>query len=330
MNILFIGGTGIISSACVRRAVEKGFRLTLLNRGKTERSLPDGVENLRGDISDEQAVEALLKNRSFDAVVDWIAFTPDHVTRDIRLFSGKTKQYVFISSASAYQTPPSSLPVTESTLLCNPYWKYSQEKIACEDLLIHAYRENGFPVTIVRPSHTYDERSLPFHYGYTVVDRMRRGKKSLIHGDGTSLWTLTHHKDFAVGLAGLLANPQAVGEIFHITSDESLTWNQIYQIIADAAGATLNPVHIPSDLWAAYDEEYGPNLLGDKSHCMIFDNSKIKRFVPEFNCIIPFYQGAREIIAWYDAHPEAKKVDKKVDRLLDTIMDNYQKAWPKR
>ncbi|MFC1569816.1 SDR family oxidoreductase [bacterium] len=329
MNILFIGGTGIISSACVQWAVEKGFKLTLLNRGKTDRKIPEGIEVLYGDISDESNIASLLKDRTFDSIVDWIAFTPDQAERDIRLFQDKTSQYIYISSASAYQTPPTSLPVAESTPLHNPFWKYSQDKIACEDLLIKTYKETGFPITIVRPSHTYDERTLPIHYGYTIVDRMRKGKKVIIQGDGTSLWTLTHHTDFAKGFVGLLANPQAIGDIFHITSDEILSWNQIYDMIANAANATLNAVHIPSDLWAVYDDDYGPNLLGDKSHSMIFDNSKIKRLVPEFNCIIPFYQGAQEIICWYDSHPEAKLVDKKVDQLMDSIIENYQKAWPR-
>ncbi|MBN2104099.1 SDR family oxidoreductase [bacterium] len=329
MNILFIGGTGIISSASVWRAVEKGFHVTLLNRGQTDRSLPKGVEVIRGDISDETAVVSLLKGRTFDSVTDWIAFTPDQVERDIRLFEGKTGQYIFISSASAYQTPPVRLPVTESTPLRNPFWKYSRDKIACEDLLKKTYRSYGFPITIVRPSHTYDERTLPFHYRYTIVDRMRKGKKVIIHGDGTSLWTMTHHRDFARGFVGLLANPLTIGEAFHITSDEVLTWNQIYQMIAEAAGARLNAVHIPSDLLASYDPEYGPNLLGDKSHSMIFDNSKIKCVVPEFNCIIPFHWGAREILAWYNTHQEACLVDKNADRLMDTIIENYNHTRPK-
>ena len=329
MNILFIGGTGIISSACTRRAIEKGFEVTLLNRGKTDRTPPEGAEVLHGDISDETGIAALLKGRTFDSVTDWIAFTPDQVKRDIRLFRGKTGQYIFISSASAYQTPPASLPVTESTPLRNPFWQYSRDKIACEDVLTDFYRAEEFPITIVRPSHTYDERTLPFHYRYTVVNRMREGKKVIIHGDGTSLWTLTHHRDFATGFTGLLGNPEAIGDVFHITSDEALTWNRIYQTIADAAGTTLKAVHIPSELLASYDQEYGSALLGDKSHSMIFDNSKIRRLVPEFTCIIPFHQGAREMMAWYDAHSEARVVDLKTDRLMDTIIDNYNHAWPK-
>ena len=330
MKILFIGGTGIISSACTRLAAEKGVELTILNRGKTDRHIPETVEGIRADYSDEHQVRNLLGNRCFDVVVDWIAFRPEQVKQDISLFQGKTGQYIFISSASAYQTPPAHQPVTESTPLGNPFWLYSQNKIACENLLITAWRESDFPVTIVRPSHTYDECTLPFHYRYTVVARMRRGEKTIIHGDGTSLWTLTHHTDFARGFIGLCGHPQAVGDVFHITSDESLTWNQIYRIVADAAKGTLDPVHIPSELLAAWDHEYGPNLLGDKSHSMIFDNSKIKRLVPEFNCLVPFHRGAAEIMAWYDEHPEMQIVDTRVDQMMDRIITSYRNLWPER
>jgi nucleoside-diphosphate-sugar epimerase len=330
MKMLFIGGTGIISSACTILAAEKGIELTVLNRGKTDRAIPGSVEMIRGDYSDEKQIRSLLGKRSFDVVVNWIAFRPAQVEKDIRLFHGKTGQYIFISSASAYQTPPSHLPVTESTPLGNPFWLYSQEKIACENLLINAWRESDFPVTIVRPSHTYDERTLPFHYRFTVVARMRQGKKIIIHGDGTSLWTLTHHTDFARGFIGLCGHPRAVGDVFHITSDEILTWNQIYRTVADAAGGVLNPVHIPSELLAAWDEENGPNLLGDKSHSLIFDNSKIKRLVPEFNCLIPFHHGAAEIIAWYDAHPEMQTVDPLIDQMMDKMITRYLSLWPER
>ncbi len=328
MKVLFIGGTGIISSACTALAAEKGMQVTLLNRGKSDRRIPEEVEVVHADIDDRNVIRNLLKGRTFDTVVDWIAFTPDQVERDIGYFRDITKQYIFISSASAYQTPPQSLPVTESTPLFNPVWEYSQNKIACESRLMKSFSETGFPVTIVRPSHTYDERTLPFHYRYTVIDRMRRGSKIIVHGDGTSLWTLTHHRDFAKGFTGLIGNPQAIGEAFHITSDEHLTWNQIYGIMAEAAGGRFEPVHIPSDLLAAWDDEYGPNLLGDKSHSMIFDNRKIKRLVPGFQCTIPFYQGAREIMAWYDSHPEAGIADSGVNRLMDTIIEKFQSAWP--
>ena len=331
MKVLFIGGTGIISSACTRLALERGLDLYLLNRGKTTKRgpLPEGVKVLMGDIRDKASAQVALGQHQFDAVVDWIAFTTEHIELDLDLFRGRTKQYIFISSASAYQTPPAGLPVTESTVLDNPFWEYSRNKIACEERLVRAYREQKFPITIVRPSHTYDKTLLPFDGGYTVVHRMRQGKPVIVLGDGTSLWTLTHHRDFAHAFVGLLGNPHAIGESFHITGDEWLSWNQIFQLVAEAAGVP-NPklVQIPSELIAAYEPNLGDGLLGDKSHSMIFDNSKIKRVVPDYVARIPFSQGVREIMAWYDADPARQMVDPKVDALIDKIIENYQKAWP--
>lgn len=320
MRVLFIGGTGIISSACTELALKRGIELYLLNRGESTRPAPRGAKHLRADVRRPDSVTSALGSLEFDAVVDWIAFTPDQVQRDIDLLASRTCQYVFISSASAYQTPPRFLPVTESTPLHNPFWEYSRNKAACEALLLEAYRRDGFPMTVVRPSHTYDRTLLPFHGGYTNVARMRAGKKVVVHGDGTSLWTLTHHADFAVGLVGLLGNPHALGETFHITSDEWLSWNQIYEIIAQAAGAEPHLVHIPSDLIAVYDPEWGASLLGDKAHSMIFDNRKIKRVVPDFQPHIPFWQGVHEIIAWYDAKPERQVVDADFDLLQDRLI----------
>jgi nucleoside-diphosphate-sugar epimerase len=256
-------------------------------------------------------------------VVNFVAFTPQHVETDLALFRGRTKQYIFISSASAYQTPPVHWPTTESTPLRNPYWAYSRDKIACEERLTRAYREDGFPVTIVRPSHTYDQTSLPLDGKYTVLHRMRVGKPVIVHGDGTSLWTLTHHRDFAKGFVGLLGNPHAVGEAIHITSDEVVTWNQIVDIIADAAGVTAQIVHMPSERIAAFDAQWGAGLLGDKAHSMVFDNTKIKRLVPEYVATIPFHGGAAEIIAWYDSHPAAQQVDAVLDQLMDTMIAAY-------
>jgi nucleoside-diphosphate-sugar epimerase len=250
------------------------------------------------------------------------------VEADIQLFRDRTEQYIFISSASAYQTPPAALPVTESTPLYNPYWDYSRAKIACEDRLLRAYRDEGFPITIVRPSHTYDKTLLPVHGGYTVIDRMRKGKKVIVHGDGTSLWVLTHHTDFARAFVGLLGNHRAIGEVFHITSDELLTWNQIFTLLAHAAGCQAHIVHVPSDLIAAFHPEWGAGLLGDKAHSMIFDNSKIKRLVPDFVATIPFWRGAEEIIAWYDADPARQTVDENLDRLMDQIIHACESAWP--
>jgi nucleoside-diphosphate-sugar epimerase len=247
----------------------------------------------------------------------------------LELFRERTAQYVFISSASVYQTPPASLPVTESTPLRNPFWAYSRAKIACEDRLVKAYREDGFPITIVRPSHTYDRGLLPMHGQYTIVNRMREGKKVIVHGDGTSLWTLTHHRDFAKGLVGLLGNPQAIGEVFHITSDEVLTWNLIFEIVAHAAGAQARLVHIPSELIAAFDPDWGASLLGDKAHSMIFDNSKIKRIVPDYAATIPFARGAEEIMSWFDSDLSRKIVNEEKNRVIDKIIAAYESAWPK-
>ncbi|NUM73623.1 SDR family oxidoreductase [candidate division KSB1 bacterium] len=328
LSVLFIGGTGTISSACVQLAVERGMQLCLLNRGQSERSVPPGVEILRGDIRNKDAVQKALGRRMFDAVVDWIAFTPDHIEMDLELFRGRTSQYVFISSASVYQTPPASLPVTESTPLRNPFWAYSRAKIACEDRLIKAYREENFPITIVRPSHTYDRTLFPMHGQYTILHRMRAGKNVIVHGDGASLWTLTHHRDFAKGFVGLLGLPQAIGETFHITSDEVLTWNQIFEIVAHAAGVQPRIVHIPSEFIAAFDPDWGASLLGDKTHSMIFDNTKIKRFVPDYVATIPFARGAEEIVGWYDANPAKKILDEKTDQLIGKIIAAYESAWP--
>jgi nucleoside-diphosphate-sugar epimerase len=245
MKVLFIGGTGIISSASSQLAVDRGIDLYLLNRGQSVRSAPKEAKILQGDIRDPKSVQQALGDHHFDAVVNWIAFTTEHIEIDLNLFRGRTHQYIFISSASAYQTPPASLPVTESTALQNPHWLYSRNKIACEERLVRAYREEGFPMTIVRPSHTYDRTMLPVQGRYTSVDRMRKGKKVIVHGDGTSLWVLTHHQDFARGFVGLLGNNHAIGDAFHITSDEVLTWNQIYELVASAAGVEAQILHVP-------------------------------------------------------------------------------------
>lgn len=323
MKVLFIGGTGVISSACSELALARGIELYLLNRGESVRPAPAGARLLRGDIRDLAAAANALAGHRFDVVVDWIAYRPEHVAADIALFRGRTGQYIFISSASAYQKPISSLPITESTLLDNPFWQYSRDKIACEMLLVKAYREEKFPFTIVRPSHTYDRTKLPVAGGYTSVARMRQGKPVIVHGDGTSLWVLTHHRDFAVGFVGLLGNPRAIGEAFHITSDELLTWNQIYTIVGRAAGVEPQLVHVPSEVIARHDPEWGAGLLGDKAHSVIFDNSKIKRFVPDFVASIPFARGAEEIMAWYDADPTRQVVNAQMDALMDELVARW-------
>jgi nucleoside-diphosphate-sugar epimerase len=331
MNVLFVGGTGIISSACARLALARGIDLTMLCRGKTGRHpVPSGAKVLHGDVRDAQSVRSALGDQHFDVVVQWIGFVPGHIELDLDLFRGRVGQYVFISSASAYQTPPSRLPVTESTPLHNPFWQYSRDKIACEERLTRAYRSEGFPATIVRPSHTYDPALLPPHGGWTVIDRMRRGLPVVVHGDGTSLWTLTHHEDFARAFVGLLGRSDAVGDQFHITSDEALTWNQIHEMLGQAAGATPKLVHVPSDLIAAFDPEWGESLLGDKAHIMVFDNTKIKRLVPDFRAVIPYAYGARQQIAWYDEDANRRIVEGRTNATFDRILNAYDRAWPEK
>jgi nucleoside-diphosphate-sugar epimerase len=329
MKVLFIGGTGIISSACSKLALDRGIDLYLLNRGQSHRPVPAGAKVLIGDIRDASSARAALGDHHFDAVVNWIAFTPEQVQADLELFRGRTGQYVFISSASAYQTPLAALPITESTPLRNPQWLYSRNKIACEDLLTRAYREEGFPATIVRPSHTYDHTLLPITGGWTTVARMRQGKKVFVHGDGSSLWVMTHNTDFAKGFVGLLGNPHAIGDVFHITSDELLTWNQIYELVAKAAGVEAQLVHVPSDLIAAFDANIGAGLLGDKTHSVIFDNSKIKRLVPDFVCTTPFARGIEDVLAWYDANPDRQVINPDIDSLTDRIVAAMESIWPK-
>jgi nucleoside-diphosphate-sugar epimerase len=322
LRVLFIGGTGVISAAAAERAVAVGHRLTILNRGsKTHRPVTEGAEVLKADMRDAASVRAALGNRMFDVVVDFVAFTADHAAADIELFTGRTGQYVFISSASAYQKPPARLPILESTPLRNPFWQYSRDKIACEDLLVKTYREKGFPVTIIRPSHTYDRTSIALTGGWTDIARMRAGKPVVVHGDGTSLWTLTHASDFAKALVGLFGLPQAIGDSFTITSDEYLPWNRIYEIFAEAAGAPMPQlVHIASDTIAAAAPELGPSLLGDKSHSVVFDNGKVKALVPEFTCTVPFALGARQILNWFDANPDRQIVNEGLDATFDQLI----------
>ncbi|WP_425955185.1 SDR family oxidoreductase [Xylanimonas sp. McL0601] len=323
-SVLFIGGSGIISHASVARAVAQGHRVTLLNRGlSSQRPLPDDVETLVADAGDHDAVDAALAGREFDVVAQFRAFTPDHVARDVARFTGRTGQYVFISSASAYQKPPSRVPVTESTPLVNPFWKYSRDKIACEDVLVHELRDNGFPSTIVRPSHTYDRTLIPTTGGWTDVARMRAGKPVVVHGDGTTQWTLTHSEDFAVGFVGLLGNPLAVGDTFQITGTHAPTWNQIYTWLATAAGVR-DPelVHVASETIARVLPDDADGLLGDKAHSMVFDCAKLQALVPEFGTTITYDEAAYEQIAWYDAHPEAQKIDLAQDAGFDKLVEH--------
>lgn len=324
MKVLFIGGTGIISSACSELAVLRGIELYHLNRGKSSaiRKI-EGVKTIHADIRNPDEVRQALKGHQFNAVVDWIAFTPEHIANDITLFSGITNQFIFISSASAYQTPPAKLPVTEDTLLENPFWEYSRNKIACENLLREENKKSGFPYTIVRPSHTYDKTLVPLEGGYTVLHRMKEGLPVIVHGDGTSIWTLTHHRDFAVGLVGLLGNPNALGEAFHITSDEWLSWNSIFLTLASAMNIKPRLVHIPSEIIAKYDRETGDSLLGDKAHSMIFDNSKIRKAVPDFNPCISFAEGAKEIVKWHEDHAGRLKTDDRINHYMDKLIRDF-------
>ena len=281
---------------------------------------------LAGDVRDRASAERALGDLKFDAVADFIAFETAHIEAALALFQGRTRQYVFISSASAYKKPVDHWPITEATPLSNPYWQYSRNKIACEERLLRAYREQGFPMTVVRPSHTYDRTLLPFdpyQAGYTVLKRMLAKKPIVVHGDGTSLWVLTHHKDFAKGFVGLLGQPKAIGETFHITSDEVLTWNQIFTMIGNAAGVSPTLVHVPSEVIAKHHPDWGAGLLGDKAHSVIFDNTKLKRLVPDFVASIPFRQGAEEIVEFYAKHPDFEPLRPDVDELMDRLVRDF-------
>jgi len=331
MRVLFIGGTGIISTASTALAAERGIDLTLLTRGRRAANLPAGVKTLSVDIDDQAAAASALRDASFDAVVDWIAFTPAHIERDLELFRGRTRQYIFISSASAYQKPATHYLITESTPLANPYWDYSRNKIACEDRLLKAYRDEGFPVTIVRPSLTYGETQIALAVNswaksYTVVGRMRRGKKVIVPGDGSSLWVITHNTDFAKGLVGLLGHEQAIGQAFHITTDEVMTWNQFYRIVGAAAGVEPQLVHIASDFIGACLPETLGGLIGDKAVSVVFDNTKIKRFVPGYSATVPFGQGIRRTLAWFDADPVRKQIDEEANAKWDKLIDAYERG----
>lgn len=277
---------------------------------------------LTADISDAAAVDAALRGREFDVVADMIAFTADHVQRDIDRFEGRTGQYVFISSASAYQKPVAHLPITESTPLRNPHWQYSRDKIACEELLTRAYRDRDFPVTVLRPSHTYDKWTIPAFGGWTAIDRLRRGEEIVVHGDGTSLWTLTHSTDFAVGFVGLLGNPLAYGDTFQITSDFVYTWNEIYSILARAAGAEPRLRHAPTTEIERLAPDRAGQLSGDMAHSVVFDNTKIRRLVPDFSPSVALHHAAREIVEWHDGHPELQRVDPDLDALFAELLSH--------
>jgi nucleoside-diphosphate-sugar epimerase len=335
MKVLFIGGTGLISSACSELAIKRGMDLTILNRSiSANHQIPSGASTFTADVhTDHEKVVQFLDEQHFDVVVDWVAFTPDDIERDILLFTGKTDQFVFISSASAYQKPPAHYIISEQTPLENRFWQYSRDKIACEERLMAEHRQNGFPVTIIRPSLTYGVSQIPmsmgsWKYPYTIVDRIKRGQKVIIPGDGTSLWVLTWNGDFAKGLLGLFGRREAVGEAFHITSDEVLTWNQIYEELGRAIGTAPRVVHIPSDLIAAYSEHAVGSLIGDKANSAVFDNSKIKRIVPDFSCDVTWATGVRRALTWFESDPARQEIDTISNQLWDRIIAGYERALP--
>lgn len=332
MKVLFIGGTGTISMAITKALVAQGHEVYLFNRGSRNAELPDEVKFIRGDIGNEAEAAEKLQNYTFDVVCDFIGFVPAQLERDYRLFNKKTKQFMYISSASAYQKPLADYRITESTPLANPYWQYSRDKIACEEFLMKMYRENGFPITIIRPSHTYDERSVPVGAhgdkgSWQVVKRMMEGKPVLVHGDGTSLWTMTFNTDFAKGFIGLMGNTHAIGETYHITSDESLTWNQIYESLANALGVEYKPYYVSSDFLdevSPYDFKGG--LIGDKSNSVVFDNSKLKRAVPDFVATIRHDVGVKKAVDYVLSHPECQIEDPEFDVWCDKVIESLEKA----
>ncbi|MBO5266814.1 MAG: SDR family oxidoreductase [Ruminiclostridium sp.] len=333
MKALFIGGTGTISMGITKQLAEnKDWELYLFNRGSRTEELPENIKVINGDINNEAEAEKLLGDLRFDTVCDFIGFVPSQLERDYRLFKDRTKQFMYISSASAYQKPLSDYRITEGTPLANPYWEYSRNKIACEDFLMKMYRENGFPVTIIRPSHTYDERSVPLGVhgdkgSWQVVKRMLEGKPVIIHGDGTSLWTMTHNSDFAKAFIGLMGNTHAIGESFQITSDETVTWNQIYKAIADALGVELKPYYVTSDFLDAVGKyDFKGSLIGDKANSVVFDNSKLKKAVPGFTATVRFDQGVRKAIDFVLSNKEYQVEDKEFDEWCDKVINALENA----
>ncbi len=329
MKVLFIGGTGIISSAVSKLTVEKEIELFLLNRGFNKDFFPSKAIHLKGDINNYYEIKKLIANKKFDVIVDWLCFTADDAKRDVELFSNRTNQFIFISSASVYQKPVQNYLITESTPAVNPFWKYAQNKISCEKIFQKEFEQTGFPITIVRPSFTYGVTTIPaavtsWRMPYTLIERIRKGKKIIVHGDGTSLWVMTHNSDFAKGFVGLLGNKKAIGETFHITSDEVLTWNQIFNTIGKVAGVEPNIVHIPSDFINKIAPDIGAGLLGDKAHSVVFDNSKIKSFVPEFKATVTYEVGIKKSLEWMEAHRKYCEIDEENNKTVDMIINNYK------
>ncbi|GHS84769.1 hypothetical protein AGMMS50218_00430 [Actinomycetota bacterium] len=324
-TVLLVGGTGRMSAGTTRLAVERGLDVHVLVRGgTTARPVPPGARVLHGDAHDPASVRAVLGGRDYDVVVQWVGYTAEQAQADLALFEGRTGHYVYISSASAYQTPPLRLPIVESTPLRNPFLQYSRDKIAAEEVLLGAYRDRGFPVTVVRPSHTYDRTTTPFNGGWTIVERMLQGREVVVHGDGTSLWTLTHQTDVARGLVPLLGDLRSVGQAVHITGDDVLTWDAIAHELARAAGVQARIVHVPSDVIAAHDPLWGGALLGDKAHSLVFDTSLLRRLVPGFTTTVRFDEGAREIVDWHLADDSRRVVDREMDALMDRLVERFR------
>ena len=331
MKALFIGGTGTISNAVSKLAAKNGWELYLLNRGNKSSIVPEGAKVLISDINNEVEVARLIKDIEFDVIADFIAFEPSQIQRDIRLFSKKTKQFIFISSASAYQKPLAHYKITESTPLSNPYWKYARDKIACEELLMSEYRSNSFPITIIRPSHTYGESSIPVAIRgekgcFQVIDRIMKGKPVIIPGDGNSLWTITHNTDFAKAFVGIMGNQASIGEAIHITSDESITWNKIYDLIGDALNVKVIKYHVATDFLVKVQKDVEGGLAGDKANTVVFDNSKIKRLVPEYVATTRFDQGVKQSIKYILSHPQLQIEDDKFDKFCDNIIKSQEEA----
>ncbi|HCW52283.1 MAG TPA: NAD-dependent dehydratase [Clostridium sp.] len=332
MKALLIGGTGTISSAITQQLALQNHEVWLLNRGNRNDDMPENVHFITCDINDEKQAENVLKGMNFDVVCDFIGFEPSQVERDYRLFKGKTKQFIYISSASVYNKPVKDYRITEGTSLANPYWDYSRNKIACEDYLMKMYREDGFPVTIVRPSHTYCDKAVPLgvrgnNGSWQVLKRMMDGKPVIIHGDGTSLWTITHNSDFARGFIGLMGNPHAIGEAFNITNDESLTWNQIYNIVADALGVKLNPYYVSSNFLASVsDYDFAGGLIGDKANTVVFDNTKLKNAVPGFKAVVSAEEGIKRTVKYILSHKECQVEDEEFDIWCDKVINVLEKA----
>ncbi len=327
MRVLFIGGSGNISTECTEAAIRHGLEVSVLTRGRSE--VPREATSIIGDVTDRAMLAPLVRGGKFDVVVDFLCYEPSTAAASVAACDGKVGQYVFLSSASVYQKPPRSHRISEATPLGNPFWGYARDKIACEDVFLDAYRKSGFPVTIVRPSHTYGHTWIPTAFvsaDFTVAARMLAGKPFVVPGDGQALWTITHARDFAVGLTGLLGKPASIGEAFTITGDEALTWDEIHQAVAAALGVEPRMVHIPSGFIDAVDPAMGERLLGDKAYTSLFDCSKVKRIVPELRTTIPFAQGVKESVAWRLADPARMTVDGIMDGRIDRILSAWERT----